>query len=135
MKLFFLLFFTTLQAQTIKIEKAWVKAVPPMLKMSAAYMTIKNTGPKSIKLLSGKSSVADYVEIHTHRKVKGVMKMRQIDHVVIDAGKSAILKPKSDHLMLIQLQRQLKVGDIVDMSLKFSSGEVISLKIPVRKLP
>lgn len=117
-----------------EIKDPWVKAIPPNMKMSAAYMTIVNNTDKKIELTSARSKVSEYVEIHTHKNVDGVMKMRQIKSIIVKAKGKHILKPKADHLMLIQLKKPIKEGDVVDLELTFSNGKVISLKASVRKM-
>lgn len=132
MFLLFLLSLVHLQAQVV--NDAWVKAVPPTLKMSASYMNITNDTKKTIKLVGAKSTLSEYVEIHTHKHENGVMKMRQIKEIAIKPGATHVLKPKSDHLMFIQLLKPLKVGSNVDIELMFSNGKKLNIKAPVKKL-
>lgn len=135
MKLFFLLsFILSLPLQAITITDPWIKAVPPNMKMSAAYMVIKNTGNKKISLVSVTSDIAEYNEIHTHYKKNDVMRMRQVKKIVIAANKSVSLKPKSFHIMLIQLKRKIHIGDKIKLELTFSNGAKIKVLAPVKKM-
>jgi copper(I)-binding protein len=62
----------------------------------------------------------------------GVSSMHEVDGVDIPAGGSAELKPGSYHVMLIGLQRDLKEGDLVTVTLTFQNGGQIAVEAPVK---
>jgi copper(I)-binding protein len=131
---YLILFIVTLQVQAIEISKQWVKATPPAVKMSAAYMTIKNTSPKDVYLTHVITKIAEYPELHTHTEKDGVMRMRQVKKILVKANSITELKPKSFHVMLIQLTKKLKVNDKVKLELVFSDGAKKSILAPVKKM-
>ena len=92
-----------------------------------------NHGMKSDALISVVSDVSAKVELHSHKKDGGVMRMRRILSVPVPAHSVAELKPGGDHIMLIGLKRQLKVGDHIMLTLRFQSGATEVLKVMVRK--
>ena len=51
------------------------------------------------------------------------MKMRQVNEVVIDAGKSVELKPGSYHIMLMNLKKPVQAGSTVNLNLEFQDAE------------
>ena len=113
----------------IKVEDAWVRAVPPTSKMSAAYMVIKNEGNEPDKLVDVSNNASQITEIH--ETVEG--KMRRVKAIEIPAGKKVDLKPGGYHIMLINLNKPLKEGDKVELILKFEKSGEIKVEAPVRK--
>ena len=87
----------------IHVKEAWIRAVPPASKMSAAYMKITNTGTESDQLISVKSSICEVAEMHNVEKKDGMMKMRPVDTIDAVAGSSIAFKPGGLHLMLFDL--------------------------------
>ena len=117
----------------IEISNAYAKATPPNAKNSAIFMDIKNNMNKPIKLIEVNSSVSNTSEIHTHKQSDGMMHMIQIDSIEIAPQATVNLKPGGLHLMLIDVKRPIKEGDMVDATLKFDNGMTIELdKIPAK---
>ncbi|RXJ87836.1 copper chaperone PCu(A)C [Arcobacter sp. CECT 8985] len=129
--LFVLLSISAIFASDLKIEDAYVRATPPGLQNSAAFMTIKNSSDENIALLKAKSNVSKVVELHTHQMKNGIMKMYQVPKIDIAAKGETTLKPGGFHIMLIGLKHPLKVGENVDLTLEFSNGksQKVSAKI------
>ena len=121
----------TMEGLTVK--DGWARASTPGAKNGAAYVTIMNHGMKSDALISVVSDVSAKVELHSHKKDGGVMRMRRILSVPVPAHSVAELKPGGDHIMLIGLKRQLKVGDCIILTLRFQSGATQVLEVMVMK--
>ncbi len=100
---------------------------------SAAYMVINNTGSEADKLIQAESDVAGAVELHNVKMENNVMEMFQVDGIDIPANGQAELKPGSFHVMLIGLNRDLKVGDKVKLTLTFEKAGTVSLEAVVRE--
>lgn len=115
------------------VHKAWVRAVPPSSKMSAAYMVLNNGTADDDHLVSAESDVAKSVELHNVRKKDGMMEMYQVKSIGIPAKGSQKLKPGSYHVMLIGLTRALKAGDEVELTLNFMHAGAITIKAPVQE--
>lgn len=133
LSLFFLIPYS-LFAGDLKIEKAWIKAVPPTAKMSAAFGLLKNDSNKKVKLLKVSGDIAKDIEIHTHTEENGMMKMRRVAGVVIPAGGQVELKPMSYHVMLIGMRKSLKLGEQVPLTFEFDNGEKLKIGVPVQKM-
>ena len=121
----------TMEGLTVK--DGWARASTPGAKNGAAYVTIMNHGMKSDALISVLSDAAAKVELHSHKKDGGVMRMRRILSVPVPAHSVAELKPGGDHIMLIGLKRQLKVGDYIMLTLRFQSGATQVLEVMVMR--
>jgi len=104
----------------IVIRDDWIWAAPPSQKMTAAYMVIENHGSTEIALISASSDASRVVELHKMELEDGFMRMHKIDSIKIPAGGIAELKPGGYHLMVIDLNKELKEGDKVTMTLQFT---------------
>ena len=121
----------------IKIEAAWVRAVPASSTVTAAFMKFINTGDKSIRLTSASCPIAETVSpmITTKRKVSGleVTGMQDVDALDVPAHGERVLAPGGDHLMLMNLKEHPKPGDKVKLILHFEpGGKEIALEVPVK---
>ncbi len=121
-------------ANPLTVEDAYVRATPPNSKNSAAFMVINNAGNKEVKLIAASSDIADRVELHTHINEDGMMKMRQVEEIVIKAQNTAVLQPGGYHVMFLNLKQPLKEGQSVAIRLYFDNGEQIEVAAPIKKV-
>ncbi len=118
----------------VEIEGAYARASIPNVPNSAAFFVIKNNSDKDIAITSANSDIAEKNELHTHIKENKMMKMIKIEKLVVPAKSSLELKSGSDHVMLMGLKKELKVGDEINLELSFSDGDKKSIKVPVKDL-
>jgi len=121
----------------IKIEGAWIQAVPPAAEATAAYMTIHNTGQKPVQLTGGSSPIAAKIEpmVTTHEMQRGhqVMGMKTVTGLQIAPGEMLVLQPGGNHLMM-NLTSHPKEGEQVKLTICFDPGnKTIDLEVPVYK--
>lgn len=132
-----LIFATAAQAQSpsqaILVTQAWIRAVPPSMKTTAAYLTIENTTDAELVLQSASTIIAQTVQIHQMEQVGEVMKMKEVGELRIPVGGRAVLAPKGFHLMLIDLLRPLKEGETIPLVLNFTSGSSVKVDAVVSK--
>jgi hypothetical protein len=70
------------------------------------------------------SQVAELNEIHLSSMVDETMKMMKLEFVEIEPNQVLEFKPMSYHIMLINLNQDLSLGDQFEISLTFEkSGE------------
>ena len=133
-------FFFSLSARAdslpIKIEDAWVQAVPSVADATAAYMKITNLGQAPLKLVGASSSVATRVEpmITTRQERNGqeIMGMEPVSDLEIAPGATLELKPGGDHLMIMGLTSHPIEGERVKLTVRFAPGDQrLDLEIPV----
>ena len=115
----------------IAVSKAWVAALPPTQTTTAAYMTIENKGKDKEVLISATTPVAGAAEIHQMSDEGGMMKMVMLKSLTIPAMGKVVLGHGGYHLMLINLVKPLKKGDVVPIYLKFDCGCTIEVKATV----
>lgn len=122
-------------AKPVTVKDAWVRATTPGQKVGAAYMTLAYD--ENITLVAADADVAETVEIHSMEMKNGVMKMRMLDSLPIQAGKPTKLAPSGLHLMLFGIKKPLKNGDKVVLTLCFinKNGEEIhqDLTVPIKE--
>ena len=118
----------------VEIEGAYARASIPNVPNSAAFFVIKNNSDKDIAITSANSDIAEKNELHTHIKENQMLKMMKIEKLVVPAKSSLELKSGSDHIMLMGLKKELKVGDEINLELSFSDGDKKSIKVPVKDL-
>jgi len=125
-------------AQTqIVVGEPWVRATVPQQSGTGAFMTL--TSPTDTTLVQADSPVAKHVEVHEMAMENHVMKMRQlVNGLPLAAGQTVELKPGGYHIMLIDLQGQVKEGEQVPLSLTFENADgqrnTIDIQAPVRPL-
>lgn len=110
------------------IHSVSVRATMPSMSSSAAYMTIHNKGEKNLQLDKVASTIAAKTEIHTTVMKDGVMSMEEIKNLEIPAGKMLELKPGGYHVMLMGLERQIKAGEHIPITLTFKDGESMTIQ-------
>lgn len=120
-------------AQSILISDAYIKATIPGNQMTAAYMTIDNNGEQPVALQSISSSISDHIEIHTHSMVNGMMKMSQVEEIIIGAKQQKVLQPHGLHLMFFAVKNSLNEGESIPITLHFSNNKAIEVNLPVYK--
>ncbi|MEQ5801418.1 copper chaperone PCu(A)C [Halomonas sp. H10-9-1] len=119
---------------TLSVEGAHVRAVPPVSTTTAAFMQLHNAGDADRALVAASTPAARVAELHNHVDVDGVMQMRQVEMIPVPAGESATLAPGGYHLMLIDLAEPLHEDGEVTLSLTFDDGQTLEVAAPVRRI-
>ncbi len=130
--LFLMVFVVSSFAANIEIKDAYVRATPPGLPNSATFLTIVNNSNKDISLVKVTSNIAKNVELHTHDMKNGIMKMYQVPKIDVKANAQTVLKPGGYHVMLIGLNKALKVGQEVEFTFIFSNDDKVSVTAPIK---
>lgn len=118
-------------ASNLSISHIWGK--PNYGPNGAAYFTLKNNGKTARHLIGASSPLSDRVELHTHLKEDGVMKMRKMkDGIIVKPGETLHFKPAGNHIMLMSMKEKLKPGATYDLQLKFKDGSTEKLKVAIK---
>lgn len=121
-------------APSVTVADPYARAVPPGQPNSAVFMTLTNASAEPRALVSAASPAAKVVELHTHIKEGGMMRMRKIERIELPAGKRVDLAPGGLHVMLIGLKQALAPGSKVDLTLSFDNGTQARVQAPVREI-
>lgn len=116
----------------VQARDAYVRAVPPGQGNTAAFMHLANPTSQALALVAASTSAAKVVELHTHVREDGMMKMRRIERIEVPARGEVVLRPGGLHLMLIGLRQPLAPGDAVDLRLLFDNDSALDLTAEVR---
>jgi copper(I)-binding protein len=109
-------------ADNVSVQDPYVRLAPPNAAATAAFMVIRNTGDKDVKVVKADNPVSKATELHTHLNEGGVMKMRPVQAIEIRAKGEAVLRPGGLHVMMIDLKAPMKEGDSVPITLTFDDG-------------
>lgn len=122
-------FFIASHAHAAQVHDAWS---PPSLIGSStgiAYLTL--TSDADDALIAVTSPAASTIELHTHRKDNGVLRMRKLERIALPAGKTVTLAPRGHHLMLFSLTTPLKEGTSFPITLRFAHAKPVTVTVQV----
>jgi copper(I)-binding protein len=119
-------------AMAIDVVDPYVQLTPPGIRVSAAYLTLKNGGDRDARLVAASCPSAGATELHTHIDDNGVMRMRQVKEILVPARGEVVFKPGGYHVMLIDLKTPIKEGDKLAITLVFADGSSKTVEEPVR---
>lgn len=115
----------------LEFTDAFVRGLPPGQKNTAAFFTVANAGARAWTITRVTSDAADRVEMHRHEHNNGMMRMREVDTLTIEAQSSLQFAPGGLHLMLIGLKQALREGDRVTLQFINDAGESATTEFPV----
>jgi hypothetical protein len=122
-------------AGPITVENPWTRATAAAQTVGGGFMTIVNAGKADDRLVSATSPVAAEVQIHDMKMEDGVMRMRQLaDGLAVPAGARVELKPRSLHLMFMQLKAPLAAGQSFPVTLKFEKAGAVTTQFRVEAM-
>ncbi|WP_353571619.1 copper chaperone PCu(A)C [Candidatus Albibeggiatoa sp. nov. BB20] len=121
----------------ISIDGAWVRAVPPSSTVTAAYMKIHNLSDAAIDLIGGSTDAFKTVELHQTVFEGELAKMVKQEKITIPAQGATELKPGDYHIMLIDRQIDLNIGDSIELTLQFSDeiSQTVSIEVKQANVP
>jgi len=99
----------------VSVSDPWVRATVPQQKVAGAFMQLRSA--KAARLVGVKTPVAGRVELHQMAMEGQTMRMRAVESIELPAGQTVNLASGGYHVMLFDLQRQLKEGEQVPLTL------------------
>ena len=135
--LMFCLVSLSAQQLPLKVEGAWIQAVPDVSSATAAYLTLTNLGKTPLELIGARTTIAERIEpMITTKGKSGMMGMEPVPSLPIPAGGKLVLQPGGNHLMITGLKQHPSSGDKVKMTLLINPGtREFELEVPVSKEP
>jgi periplasmic copper chaperone A len=119
----------------VAVIDTWARANAPGQTVGAAYMTFISAQDSTF--VKAETAIANSVEIHSMKMDNGVMKMRMLNELQLNAGKPEKLAPGGFHLMLFDLKKQLIVGENIELTLTFrdNAGKLTQqqLTVPIKE--
>lgn len=110
-----------------------VRAVPPGVRVTAAYLRISNQTDQDDRLLAVRMPGAGRVEIHeTIIDAEDVMRMRHLPQgLPIPARSTVELKSGGAHIMLMELTYEPRAGEMVELEFEFERAGLRASKARV----
>jgi hypothetical protein len=119
--------------QPLVLRDAWARPGIPGGN-SAIYFVVENPNSQTDALLTAGSDVAETVELHmTSMSDDDMMIMQHQMSVELPANDETSFEPGGLHVMLINLQRELKDGETIRVTLNFKNAGEMELEVPVRQ--
>ena len=104
----------------VEIKDAWLRTGAKGLN-SALYFKIENNSETPDTLYKVSSSIAKHIQMHETYKKNDMMGMREIKNLEVKSNSSIEFKPGSYHIMLMDLNKDLKPGDEINFTLYFNN--------------
>ncbi|WP_336072284.1 copper chaperone PCu(A)C [Nitratireductor rhodophyticola] len=118
----------------IGVEQPWARASIMASRPAAAYFTVVNRGDQADTLVGLESPIADRAEVHQTIKQDDVMKMAPAGPVEVPAGGEVRLEPGGLHVMLMELERPIREGETIKLTLRFANAPSLDVSVPVMGL-
>jgi len=100
---------------------------------TAVYFNIKNTSDEDIVITGAHAhDIAETVEVHNIIKNKEVVEMKKLDKLLVPKGATVIFKPRSLHIMLMNLKKDLILDETFKMILNTDKGDQ-ELTVTIKK--
>ena len=117
----------------LTISGPWSRQSPMAGNVAAGFMTITNAGSEDDRLVKATASISGNVQLHDMKIEGDVMKMVEIpEGIVIPAGGTVELKPRSLHVMFLDMPAQPKEGDTFTGTLVFEKAGSVDIAYEVK---
>lgn len=117
--------------QSLTINNAWARPAA-MGENSAIYFVIANPGSADV-LRNATGDIAKSIELHISKMENNVMKMEHQEKVEVPANQNIEFKPGGLHVMLINVNQDLKVGDSFNLTLHFDHAGTKTIQVTVKQ--
>jgi copper(I)-binding protein len=112
---------------------AWVRAIPPGMKMTAGFGILSNPESAAIEITSFTSPSFGDVSFHRTELVDGISKMREVLVLSIAAGATVVLEPGAYHLMFMMPSGDIQPGQVIVVEMTTAEGRSFSFDMQVER--
>lgn len=119
----------------VLVTDATVREMLPGRSMTAGYFSIKNENNVAAELIDVTSPQFGSIELHQHSHQDGMMKMEQVQSVVVAAGEQVLFQPGGLHLMLFDAKTSIAPGQQIPLCLTFKDGQSVEVQASVSAIP
>jgi copper(I)-binding protein len=118
----------------VYVKHARVNPIFAGMPVTAAYFNLHNNSDKDLTLVAVSGSISERIEIHEHTITNGLMKMQEIANgVVLPAGEMTEFTPGGHHIMIMDMNQDIKEGDKIKLNLQFSDGSTEMITVTAKK--
>lgn len=119
----------------VVVTDVTVREMLPGRNMTAGYFSISNQNKAAAELIGASSTLFGSIELHQHSHKDGMMKMEQVQSVVVAAGAQVQFQPGGLHLMLFDAKTSIVKGQQIPLRLEFKDGSTIEVQALVSAIP
>lgn len=119
----------------VLVTEATVREMLPGRSMTAGYFSISNQTNVAAELIGASSPQFGSIELHQHSHKDGMMKMEQVQSVVVAAGEQVRFQPGGLHLMMFDAKTSISKGQHIPLRLTFKDGQSIEVQASVSAIP
>ena len=110
----------------------WIKKVVANNDITAGYIKIENKNDKNERLISVESNFSKRTELHYMNIKNDIMIMKHLEDGVLIKAKSKInLKPRSFHIMFIDLTKSFNKTSSQKVKFNFENAGSIIINMPI----
>ncbi len=117
----------------LTFEQAWVRAMPPGMKMTAGFGRLRNAGDEPVVVVAVSSPQFAEVSLHRSEIVDGVARMREVPEIELGPGETLYLEPGGYHLMLMMPTVAWSPDGPVRLSIATREGAIFEFEAPVER--
>lgn len=128
-----LVIFISSPEEKIKIKDPWMR-ISAEGQSTALFMKIENTSDVADTLYKVECDFAGRVEIHETYQKDDMMGMREVPFIVIPPKSTFELKPRSHHIMVIKLKKDIKKGTQEEFTLYFKQAGKLKVKATAQEM-
>ena len=115
----------------LRVEGAWSRPAPRGA-VGAVYLTVVNSAEEPDRLLRARCPDAAATELHQVVMEGDRMRMLPVtDGLEVPAGGRLELAPGGHHLMVIDLARDIPVGDRLALTLELERAGELAVSVPI----
>ena len=116
----------------IRVDDPWIRWLPAGVP-AAGYLTLVNTGDRSLALIAAES--ADFGSVTIHRSVarEGIMRMEEVKEIAVGPHSRLDFGAQGYHLMLMNPLRPIESAKQIPITLRFRDGTSLTIPFEVRK--
>lgn len=125
---------TGTEVAAITVTDPWCRPTPNGARVAGCYVTL--TAASDDVLTGIATDLATMPQVHEMKHEDGMMKMAHLEQgLPLPAGETVVLKPGSNHLMLMGLTTPLVEGQTARLTLQFEKAEDITVEAAIRTPP
>ena len=125
-------FSETITYKGLVLSDFWIKKVIANNNVTAGYIKIENKNEKNEHLISVEADFSKRTELHDMYIKNDIMIMKHLEEGVLIKSKSQLdLRPRSFHIMFINLTKSLKKTKFQKVKFNFKNAGSIVINMPI----
>ena len=120
------------RAPTLIAHDAWARSADSG-GTTAVYLVIENTDTVPDTLRAVRSALAADAGMHVSMDRRGTMQMVPVRSLAVSGRDSVVFRPLATHVMLTGLRASIGAGDLLSLTLEFTSGTTLAVPVTVRQ--